>query len=145
MKTKHFCLLVLVTFVILSVSQIKVNAINSSFLMEDMTDKDKSNFMSNINISILMSEPDKKAVKCFDVNEKGMIAVGMHLKDQQGICVYSSEGTFLYGFTFYCHGDFCVEWYNDILNVCFVRSNVIITIDGSANIIEMAKIKDTIE
>ena len=139
------CVLLIIIIIILSLNQIKVNAINTSFLVEDLTEKEKSNSISSINISLLESEPAKKAIKCFDVNEKGIIAVGMHLKDQQEICVYSSDGTFLYGFTFYCHGDFCVEWYNDLLNVCFVRSNVIITLDDSANIIEIGKIKDTIE
>ncbi len=147
MKTKHCPSLIFIVFVFVSLlsTVIKVNAINTRFSTEELTEKYQSVFISNINISSLASEPAKKIIHCFDVNEKGMIAIGSNSNGQEQICIYSSEGVFLYGYNFDCSGDFCVEWYNDHLNICLIRSDVIITVDKNANIIEMAGIQDTID
>ena len=87
----------------------------------------------------------KKGVLCFDVNEQGMIAVGQ--KDSQGkeICIYTSQGEFLYGYRFNCTQSFCVEWDEQRVNIYFIRSDVIISLDSDGNILDIKSVQDTID
>ncbi len=147
MKIKrNFLLISIFIFVLVLVcNPIVVNAINTGFLTDELPEKVQNQFIENIDLRLIKSEPEKSSVVCFDVNENQMIAVGQKSTDRKVIGVYLSDGIFQYGYTFNCSGSFGVEWDKDNLNIYFVRSDVIISLDSDGNIVDIKSVKDTID
>ena len=93
MKLKQKYLLLSFLLLIFSfINVIDVNAMNTGFLTEELSEEIKTTFVSNINISPLKEEPVKREVLCFDVNEQGMIAVGQKGSQKKEVCVYTPQG-----------------------------------------------------
>ena len=146
MKLKRsYLFLSFVLLLVISTNAIKVNAMNTGFFTEDLSDETKTTFVANINISLLSAEPAKKGVLCFDVNEQGLIAIGQKGSQDKEVCVYTSQGEFLYGYTFNCTQSFCVEWDEQHVNIYFIRSDVIISLDSDGNILDIKAAQDTID
>ena len=146
MKFKRIYLLIsFVLLIVISTNAIEVNAMDTEFSTEELSEETKTTFVSSINVSSLRAEPEKKGVRCFDVNEQGMIAVGQNDSQCKAICVYTSQGEFLYGYTFDCNQSFCVEWDEQHINVYFIRSDVIISLDSDGNILDIKRVQDTID
>lgn len=74
-----------------------------------------------------------------------MIAIGQTGSQDKEICVYTSQGEFLYGYTFNCSQSFCVEWDGQHVNIYFIRSDVIISLDSDGNILDIKAVQDTID
>ena len=92
------------------------------------------------------SEPEKRTVHSFDVNPKGLIAIATEPSSDRGIvCIYSSEGEFQYGYSFMGYGNYDVEWDGDNLNIYFVRSDMLISVAPSGDILDTVTVKDTTE
>lgn len=124
---------------------IVANAINTGFLTDELPEKVQNQFVENIELRLIETEPTKSSVVCFDVNENQMIAVGQKSSDRKIICVYSSDGIFQYGYTFNCSGDFGVEWDKDNLNIYFVRSDVVISVSQDGEISNVLEVTNSIE
>lgn len=118
---------------------------NTGFSTEEMPTGDVDTFISNVDISLLIEEPMRGPIQCFDVNQNGLIAVGREMKNGKMLCVYSSDGIFQYGYTFNCVGSFGVEWDGDNINIYFVRGDVIMSINRDGEILETAEVQNTIE
>lgn len=140
-----YLLLSFVLLIVISTNAIEANAMNTGFSTEELSEETKNMFISNISISPLKAEPAKKDILCFDVNEQGMIAIGQKDSQRKEVCVYTSQGEFLYGYTFNCTQSFCVEWDEQYVNIYFVRSDVIISLDSDGNILDAKKTLDTID
>lgn len=123
---------------------ISVCAIETGFSIRELSDEEYENFISNVDICLITREPNKKAVSCFDVNEQGLLVVGCEDSEYKTVCIYSN-GDFLYGYEFYSTGSFGVEWDNENLNIYFVRSDVIVCVNESADIIDICKVENTSE
>ena len=145
MKIKRKTLLVSIFIFVLVCNPIVANAINTGFLTNELPEEEQISFVQNIDLCLIESEPSKNAVVCFDVNENQMIAVGQKSSDTKTICVYSNDGTFQYGYTFNCSGDFGVEWDNDNLNIYFVRSDVVISVSPNGEISDVLEVTNSIE
>ena len=145
MKIKMKFVLISIFIFVLVCNPIVANAINTGFLTSELSEEDQIYFVKNIELRLIESEPPKSSVVCFDVNEKQMIAVVQNSSDRKVVCVYSSDGSFQYGYTFYCSGTFGVEWDNDKLNIYFVRSDVIISLDSDGDILDIKSVQDTID
>lgn len=145
MKRLTFLLFLPIIIIVLCSTAVKADAMKTGFSTEELTQEDKNTFISNIDISLLTSEPVKQGIRCFDVNEEGMIAIAQNGRDGKEICVYSSDGTFLYGYVFDCSQSYGVEWDGANLNIYFVRSDVIISVDADGNILDIKKVRDTID
>ena len=146
MKMKRvYSFLLFVFMFALFANIIEVNAMNTGFSTEELTKEKQNTFVSNVSISLLTVEPVKKAILCFDVNEKGMIAIGQKGAYNKEICIYSADGKFLYGYTFNCSQSFGVEWDNEHINIYFVRSDVIISLDSDGNILDIKEVQNTID
>ena len=139
------CILVNLFLIILLVNNgMMIFAMNTGFIIEELTEQEKNTVISNLDISVLKNEPEKKAIECFDVNQNDEIAIVYSVFDKKTICVYN-ETTFLYGFTFNSSGSIGVEWDGSNLNIYFVRSDVIISINSKGEILNVAKAKNTVE
>lgn len=146
MKLKRiYPILLFVLIIVISKNAIEVNAMKTGFSTEELSEEKKTIFVTNINIVPLSAEPPKKSILCFDVNEQGMIAVGQKNSQRKEICVYTSRGEFLYGYSFNCTQSFCVEWDERNINVYFIRSDVIISLDSNGNILDIKTVQDTID
>ena len=47
-------------------------------------------------INVFDTEPEKRKILCFDVNESGLIALGTETENNKSICVYTENMVFLY-------------------------------------------------
>ena len=120
---------------------LEVSALNTGFETKEMTEKEKETFFSNCSISSVKTPPTKGGIRCFDVNEDGLIAIGMGFGEKT-VCVYTSQGEFLYGYTFEGGQSFGVEWDGEYINIYFVRSDVIISLDSEGNVLDAKIVKN---
>lgn len=145
MKLKRWNLFLSIVFFLLLTSTINVNAISTGFSTAEISPEERDLFMSNIDISLLTKEPAKKSVKCFDVNQNRKIAICHNGIYGDEVCVYSDEGIFLYGYSFNCSQSYAIEWDNENINIYFVRSDVIISLDSDGVVLDVKKVEDTID
>ena len=142
--SKRRCVVLVLTFsLIINVLVLNISAIGTEFSTEELSEADCKTFINNINATLMSEAPDKGGIVCFDVNDNGKIAVGQKGVSRKEVCIYSSNGTFLYGYSFNCTGSFAVEWNSDNLNIYFVRSGVIISVDPSGEVLEVKSVPDT--
>lgn len=118
---------------------------NTGFSTITLPKEDIDLFLDSINISVLKKEPQKKAIKCFDVNESGQIAIGCGDSNYKTVCIYTSSGVFQYGYSFKCSGTFGIEMDDNHLTIYFVRSDVALSISPKGEIESIAKIQNTLE
>ncbi|MBE6755495.1 MAG: hypothetical protein E7555_03430 [Ruminococcaceae bacterium] len=141
-KLSGFSLVML--FVSLFIGTIAVHAVNTRFSAEQLSEKDKNTFLSNVDISLIEEEPQMQSIVCFDVNGDEKIALGYSDSENKTICVYS-QNEFLYGYEFGCTGDFAVEWDEENINIYFVRSDIIVIVNQKGDILDIAKVQNTTE
>ena len=145
MKSKRSHLLLLfVLLMIVSANKINVHAMNTGFSTEELPEEMKKRYVSAA-LTCLNTEPEKISFVCFDVNEQGLVAIGQEENEDKKICVYSSQGEFLYGYKFNASGAFYVEWDGQIINLYKVRSGLIMSIDPDGNILDVKSVQNTYE
>ena len=130
---------------LMAFGQIPANALNTGFSTESLEQDDINTLLKNTNISVLTEEPSKKPIDCFDVDEDGLVAIGCSNHEKKTICVYTNDGTFLYGYTFKSNGDFGIEIRKSLLNIYLVRSDVSITLNPKGEVESILKIQNTSE
>lgn len=147
MKMKCFrCLfMALLLLAIAANIGVKASAANTGFSTESLPEDEMASFLENTNVSILDTEPERKPIDCFDVNENGLIAIGCSDSENRTICIYSNNGQFLFGYRFKCNGEFGVEFAESDLAIYFVRSAVAMTVNHTGEVAEIRKIQNTIE
>ena len=72
-----------------------------------------------------------------------MIAIGQKGPQGKEVCIYTPQGEFVYGYAFNCTQSFGVEWDEQHINIYFVRSDVIISLDSDGNILDIKRVQDT--
>ena len=117
---------------------------NTGFDTEELSEEKKERILSYIGLTFLETAPRKRGIRCFDVNEQGMVAVTQeHGFQSKEICVYSSQGEFLYGYAFKTYGSICVEWDRENVNIYFIRSDELISLDSKGNVLDMKNVPIT--
>lgn len=137
--------IVLLLLAILANVGVKVSAANPGFSTESMPEDEISSFLKNTNVTILDSEPERKPIDCFAVNENGEIAIGCSDFENKTICIYSNRGQFQFGYSFRCNGDFGLEFAGSDLVIYFVRSNVAMAVNHMGEVLEIQEIQNTVE
>lgn len=146
MKTKFiYTFLMSVCMFVLFIGISDVKAINTGFSTEELSAEDIETVLANVNISVFTEEPKKQAIKRFDINEDGLIALGFDSSNYKTVCIYTSDGEFLYGYNFETRGTFGVEWNKNILIIHLVRSDVSIAVNQNGEVEGIAKIQNTSE
>ena len=144
-KIKVLCSLVVFCLVML-ISGVNSYALNTGFTVDEISESRKESCIDSIKLTLVSEAPSGRSIVAFDVNEKGMIALGHDLPNlKKKISIYDSEGNFKYGYSFETHGSFDVEWDGDYLNIYFVRSDYLVTVDSDANIIDIVEVQNTRE
>ncbi|MBQ8040963.1 MAG: hypothetical protein IJ274_14055, partial [Lachnospiraceae bacterium] len=72
---KRFFVIIIFLLLLVVNGGMGVAAVNTGFSTEPLSPDDTDTFLKNANISVLEEAPEKKAIKCFDVNEEGVLAV----------------------------------------------------------------------
>ena len=124
-------------------------AMDAGFSMEKLSDAEKDEYINRyFDISMLTTEPPKRPIECFDVNKNGMIAIGYScflMSPQKNICVYTEDGSFLYGYRFEDTGSFGIEWDDDNLIIYSVRASKAIAVNQAGEVEYVATINKTID
>lgn len=141
---RSFAIAFLLIFLMIN-GTMEVFAIVSEFSIEELSKKDRETILENMDLSVLSYEPKKDAIDCFDVNERGEIAIGCSDFDNKTICIYSDNGEFQYGFSFRTSGKFGVEFDVNGINIYLVRSDTAVFIDLQGQIATVCKIQNTAE
>lgn len=145
MKCVRCVFTVLLLLLLLINGGVEASAMNTGFSTESLPEDDIDIFLKNVNISILSDEPQKKAIDCFAVSEKGMIAIGCSDSKNKTVCIYTNDGNFQYGYSFECNGNFGIDLDENILNIYFVRSDIAIAVNPMGEVENILKIKNTSE
>lgn len=123
-------------------------AMNTGFSTEELSADALDAFHKNFVVSVINAEPQKRPIECFDVSETGLIVVGCSdsfMSTKRMICIYSDDGTFLYGYTFESYGTFGVEWDQNNVIIYLVRGDGAVVINPDGKVKSVAKIQKTTE
>ena len=117
-----------------------------SYGIAPLSEEDAAAYASEITFSAIGTPPTTMPISCFDISDDGLIAVCFKTSATSYIiCVYSEDFTFQYGFSFYSMGSAGVSWIQDELNVYFVRSGILVTVDENAKITKILGFPDTVQ
>lgn len=109
-----------------------------------MTQERQRAFLSKANPHSWAGDDERRGIECFDVSERGDIAVGM--RQVNGPClvsVYDREGRRLWGLSFQATGKYYLEWAGpDAISIYWVRSAVRGTFDAQGNCLMLEEYKD---
>ncbi len=115
-KLLRLCVLLLMLPILLSVTGVCVFASSYGFPVSPADQDVKKRTVDSIRLELLTKEPKPKTIRCFDVNENGLIAIGSdELFNVVTVWVYSSEGAFQYGYRFTRNGTYGLRWEKDTL------------------------------
>jgi len=145
MRYKRTLLMVLFTVCFLIMGTIEVSAESNKLSTVPISEERAEEILEYIDLVFLTEEPGKCGIASFDVNEKGMVAIGLdNMSVSNIICIYDSDGTFLYGYNFKTQGAYDVEWDGDILNIYTVRSYNAIAVNSEGEVQNVFDIKESV-
>lgn len=136
--------LILLFFVLLMLPS-KIDANENSGQFIELSEDRLQSIVEKMDLTFVSAEPEQAPIYCFDVADAGNFAVGSRNLKQNQVCVYNSDGVFLYGYTFATEGSYALEIEDGHLNIFLVRSDAIISVDSEGNVIGGAKINDAKE
>ena len=110
-----------------------------------LSEQEAAAYASEITFSAINNPVTTMPISCFDISSDGLIAVCFTSVSSNIICVYSEDFTYLYGFSLYSAGSVGVSWIKDELNVYFVRSGILVTVDEQANITGISGFSDPVQ
>lgn len=120
-------------------------AMNTGISTEPMSQTNVQKLQENLKLSVLAEEPQRETIRCFDVNEHGLIAIGCENVKGRTVCIYTSDGEYQYGYQFQCMGSFGVELIEDLLIIYLVRGDIALAIDSGGEIINAVRLQETAE
>lgn len=136
-----FSLVVILLSITVNSSFVFAEGIDDDTILIEITGEERlKDIYERISLKIEKSEPFRNTIKCFDVNENGMVAV-LHpiFFGRSRVCIFSSDGTFQRAFSFRNEGAAALRWQGDNLQVFCLRG-VAFTFDMDANILEACQI-----
>lgn len=144
---RNFKILIIILFLILltSILGLKIFATQMIISSTGLTDEEKDTIIANVNITKIDNKTKEQSIKCFDVNDDGLVAMGFDDFAKKSINVFDKNGIFQYGYEFYCSGSFGIEWELQSLIIYFVRSDIAIIVDSNGNIANVFEIQNSAE
>ncbi len=140
MKLRYSVIIALLTMVLTFSFSCNVVAMTTGFKVES---GEKGN--NKINIKNQNEEYHYHSIECFDVSDKGLIAVGISEDVKKHINVYDNNGIFKYGYSFEIYGTFGIEFDNDNIIIYTVRGDKAYLIDKNGNCLEICDILNNSE
>lgn len=100
---------------------------------------------NNIGVKIENKEYHLSSIKCFDVSNKGLIAVGTDEGIEKHINVYDSNGTFKYGYSFTDYGTYGIGFDDENILIYISRGDTAYLVDRKGNCLEKCDILNNLE
>lgn len=111
---------------------------NDGFTIIELSEDKKQSFIDYLDIELLTTEPERKAINCFNISADGQIAIGCsHSGASKSISVYDTEFNFLYGYTFYSESSFGIDWEGENILIYIVRAEKIISLTANGTILDV--------
>ena len=104
---------------------------------EEVNEERKENILEELCIQPLEEFEYKKAFNNYDVNANGEAIVSFNGWHFKAVAVFDKNGVFQYGYKCSTSNIFAVEWNGRYHNLVLSKNNIILTLDDSANCIEM--------
>lgn len=141
MKLIHSIFITLLVMFLTFIFSCNVAAMTTGFKVETAGGRNDN----NINIKSKNEEYYFHSIECFDVSDKGLIAVGISEDIKKYINVYDNDGIFKYGYSFEIYGTFGIEFDNDNIIIYTVRGDKAYLIDKKGNCLEICDILNNSE
>ena len=112
--------------------------------LEEVDEETRRTVFKNLELCVLDTGPSKSAIRCFDVDPNGNVAIGC--RQFVKVCtvsVYDPEGAFLYGYRFKSYGRFGVELSDTVLKIYLIRGDYVVSVDRNGDLVEMKKMPDS--
>lgn len=114
----------------------------SNLTILDMPEASQQSFLKNVGLVVWKDDYADRPIKCFDVREDGMIALGFERPEHgKYAAVLDSDGVFQYGYVFDCSGNFLLDWTDEGLGIIWIRSNVIAVFDEAGECLSIQEFK----
>ena len=147
MKLKKIIMsLIIVSLLITNISSVCAIGTGFEFVPAEIELGEK--YLENTNFALTSKEITNKGILCFDVDERGWIAISFHIHDSDYIGIYDSDMNFQYGYEFHDSGSIAVAWDDENdgnLIIYSVRGALIVSIDPQGNLIDCMKVPNSPE
>ncbi len=100
---------------------------------------------NNIGIKIENKEYHSVSIKCFDVSDTGLIAIGTDEGSEKHVNLYDNNGTFKYGYSFTDYGTYGVGFDDENILIYISRGETVYLVDRQGNCLEKCDIINNIE
>jgi hypothetical protein len=145
MKTKIITTISLFIVIIEVFFTTNVSAMTTGFEVKTIPSNKTEEIFSNIDLKYESEEASFHSIKCFDISDSGLIAIGIDEDTQKHINIYTSDGLFQYGYSFVNYGTYGIEFDNDCLMIYTVRGNKAYLLDEQGNCLEVCDIPNNSE
>ncbi|MCH5298023.1 MAG: hypothetical protein J1E85_10200 [Ruminococcus sp.] len=145
MRAKYIIVFNLLAILLTTYSYISTSAMTTGFDIEQIPTEQAEEFLDNINLIYESEEAHHHSIKCFDISDSGLIAVGIDEDIEKHINVYDNNGIFQYGYSFENQGTYGIEFDKDNLIIYTVRGENAYLIDNKGNCLEVCKINNSLE
>ncbi len=140
MRYVRYVLIFILVFYLFGVHGTDVSAATTGLVMTPYPQERADNFLRNVQLAVLYIEPKRRAIDCFDVSDDGLVALGCSDSRNKTVCIYTRDGVFQYGYSFFSSGSYAVEFEQDHLNIYFVRSDLAVSVMPSGEVLAVREI-----
>lgn len=140
MKLKFAGIISLLIIVLTNIFCFNASAMTTGFEVESVKSEEAEKIMANIKLSYENEESYFHSIKCFDISDNGLIAVGIDEDVKKYINIYDNNGIFKYCYSFEDYGTYGIEFDNDNLIIYTVRGDNAYLIDEKGKCLEICTI-----
>lgn len=139
-------------FLLCMVLTLPVSAMKTGFITQEISEEKKNELISGTAVTPLLNDPSPFGFDSYNVDENGNFVLVRHIRKEQGgsaatshwqTCVFSQEGTFLYGFEFEYSGSVYVELKGERVLLYHARSGYVFEHDSKGAILDIVDTEDT--
>ena len=135
--------MLVVMFILIAQLPLLVCAENTRLDSQSVTEEVKRSFLDITDLTLLTEEGYPQPIACFNVSNDGLIALGFENFAKKTVLVYSTDGTFQYGFRFSCDGSFGVSFVGENLSIYFAKSRYLATFNSNGTCTAIESVKAT--
>lgn len=145
LKSKFIIVITLIAILLTTTSYTGAYAITTGFDVESIPTEKVKELLDNINLNYENEEATYHSIKCFDISDGGLIAIGIDEDTEKHINIYNNNGTFQYGYSFENQGTYGIEFDKDNLIIYTVRGQMAYLLDNKGTCLEVFEICETSE
>ena len=141
---KRFSIVITLIVILLFSMSVSSLAAPTTLTTDPFSAQEKATFAEDTDLKKVKKVTRTKPFDCFDVNEKGEIAVLFTGSPEYAICVYNSDFKLKYAFTFKAEGVVACEWSGDDIMVYFSSDDVYAKINKKGKWTMLSHVQDSV-